>query len=83
MTILEVPDAAGGQTVEVLGLVNCMMASPGPLTNDQKTIVNWVQSLLTSFVNFPDINPDIAELRTHNTELYIKNAELATWNLTV
>jgi hypothetical protein len=53
MTILEVPDTAGGRTVEVLALINRMIASPGPLTNDQKTIVNQVQSLLTSFVNSP------------------------------
>ncbi len=40
MTILEVPDTAGGKSVQVLALVNLMIASLGPLTNDQKTIIN-------------------------------------------
>ncbi len=83
MTILEVPNTAGGRTVEVLALVNRMIASSGPLNNDQKTIVNQVQSLLTSFVNSPDITPDITEVRKHNTELSVKKAELATRNLTL
>ncbi len=83
MTILEVPDTAGGRTVEVLALVNRMIASLGPLTNDQKTMVNQVQSLLTCFVNSPDITPDIAELQSGNTELSVKNAELAAQKLTL
>jgi hypothetical protein len=81
MTILEVPDTAGGRTVEVLALVNRMIASPGPLTNDLKTIVHQIHGLLTSFVNTPDITNDIATLRAQNTELSVKNAELATRNL--
>jgi regulator of replication initiation timing len=83
MTILEVPDTAGGRTVEVLALVNRMIASPGPLTNNQKTIINQVHSLLTSFVNFPDITNNIANLRTQSTKLSVKNAELATRNVTL
>jgi hypothetical protein len=83
MTILEVPDTAGAKTVEVLAFVDRMLKSPGPLTQDQKTIVTQVHTLLTSFVNSPDITPDIAELRTQNTELSVKNAELATRNLTL
>ncbi len=83
MTILKVPDTAGGRTVEVLALVNGMITFPGPLTNDQKTIVNQIHGVLTSFVNSPDITNDIAQLRTQNTELSVKNAELVTRNLTL
>ncbi len=83
MTILEVPDTAGAKTVEVLAFVDRMLKSPGPLTQDQKTIVTQVYTLLTSFVNSSDITPDITELQTQNNKLSIKNAELVTQNLTL
>jgi hypothetical protein len=83
MTILEVPNTAGGRTIEVLALVNRMIASPGPLTNNQKTIVDKFHGLLTSFVNSSDITNDVDNLRAQNTKRCDKNAELATRNLTL
>ncbi len=64
MTILGVPDTAGTTTVEVLAFVDRMLKSPGPLTEDQKTIVAQVHTLLTSFVHAPNMTPDFTETRT-------------------
>jgi hypothetical protein len=41
-----------------------MLKTPGPLTQDQKTIVTQVHTLLTSFLNSLDITPDVTENRT-------------------
>ncbi len=83
MTIFSVPDMASGRNVEVPALVNLIILSPGALTKDQKTIINQVYGLLTSFFNSPDFTDNIANLRNQNTELSVKNDQLATRNLTL
>jgi hypothetical protein len=76
-----VPGTARRRTVEVLELFNRMIAFPGRSFNDQKTIVNQVQALLTSFVNSPNVTTKVANLRTQNTNFSVKNAKLAILNL--
>ncbi len=46
-------------TVEVLAFIHRLLKSPGPLTQDQKTIVTQVRTLHTSFVNSLEITLDV------------------------
>jgi hypothetical protein len=64
MTILEVANTAGARTVEVLEFVDGMLKSPGPLTQDWKTIITLVHTVFTRFVNSPEITPDVTDTCT-------------------
>ncbi len=80
---LQVPDTSGTKKIDVLAFIHRIMKSPRLHSQDLVTIITQIHTLPTSFVNAPNITPEVTDFGTQNTKPFIKNTDLATRNPTL